>query len=69
MASGTGDTERDIDLVLITGAGASTAFGVNGGRLPMMREWSDLLVHKLAVVGTVYRSEGHQDQSLLACGW
>lgn len=54
MASGTGDTEHDIDLVLITGAGASTAFGVNGGRLPMMREWSDLLVHKLAGAGTAY---------------
>lgn len=39
--------ERDIDLVLVTGAGASRAFGVDGAQLPLMGEWSDHLVHKL----------------------
>jgi hypothetical protein len=39
---------RDIDVVLVTGAGASTEFGVNGTRLPLMAEWSDALVSKLA---------------------
>jgi hypothetical protein len=39
---------RDIDLVLVTGAGASTEFGVNGTKLPLMAEWSDSLVSKLA---------------------
>ncbi len=38
---------RDIDLVLITGAGASRTFGVNDTRLPLMGEWSDHLVKKL----------------------
>jgi hypothetical protein len=37
----------DIDLVLIAGAGASRAFGVNNTRLPLMGEWSDHLVTKL----------------------
>ena len=39
--------ELDIDLVLVTGAGASRAFGVNGTELPLMGEWSDHLVQKL----------------------
>jgi hypothetical protein len=39
---------RDIDLVLVTGAGASTEFGVNGTKLPLMAQWSDALVAKLA---------------------
>jgi hypothetical protein len=38
---------RDIDLVLIAGAGASRTFGVNGTQLPLMGEWSDHLVKKL----------------------
>jgi hypothetical protein len=40
--------ERDIDLVLITGAGASCAFGAGDTRLPMMGEWADALTKKLA---------------------
>lgn len=44
-------TDRDIDLVLITGAGASCAFGNSntGGSptLPLMAEWSDILVREL----------------------
>ncbi len=45
---------RDIDLVLITGAGASREFGnpqaTGGGRaaMPLMGDWSDSLVRKLA---------------------
>ena len=40
-------SDRDIDLVLITGAGASCEFGVNQTRLPLMGEWSDHLVSRL----------------------
>jgi hypothetical protein len=39
--------DLDIDLVLITGAGASRTFGVNQTQLPLMGEWSDHLVRKL----------------------
>jgi hypothetical protein len=39
--------ERDIDLLVVTGAGASREFGVNGTRLPLMGEWSDDLVQRL----------------------
>jgi hypothetical protein len=38
---------RDIDLVMVTGAGASREFGVNGEKLPLMGDWSDSLVAKL----------------------
>ena len=41
------ETERDLDLVLITGAGASAPFGLNRTQLPTMRQWSDALVKKL----------------------
>lgn len=50
------DEGRDIDLVLVTGAGASTAFGKDGGRVPMMAEWSEALI----------RSLGTRDSSYLA---
>jgi hypothetical protein len=39
---------REIPLVLVTGAGASRDFGLNGQQLPLMAEWADLLVRKLA---------------------
>ncbi len=39
--------DRDIDLVFITGAGASCEFGIGGNKLPLMSEWSDALVDKL----------------------
>ena len=39
---------RDIDVVLVTGAGASCAFGVNQTRLPLMGDWSEHLVKALA---------------------
>jgi hypothetical protein len=38
---------RDIDIVLVTGAGASRPFGVNGTELPLMADWADHLVRKL----------------------
>jgi hypothetical protein len=39
-----------IDLVLVTGAGASCEFGVNQTRLPLMAEWSELVLRKLREV-------------------
>ena len=45
--------ERDIDCVLITGAGASCFLGVEGHRIPLMADWSRELVRKLAT-GTGY---------------
>src|SRR2546425_13141605 len=39
--------DPELDFVLITGAGASTALGVAGSGLPMMGEWCDALVRKL----------------------
>jgi hypothetical protein len=40
--------ERDIELVMVTGAGASREFGVNGVRMPLMGDWSEALLKKLA---------------------
>ena len=39
--------DRDIDFVLITGAGACCEFGNRDTKLPLMNEWSDALVEKL----------------------
>jgi hypothetical protein len=39
--------ENKLEYVLITGAGASCAFGAGGTRLPMMADWSNALVTKL----------------------
>jgi hypothetical protein len=36
ITGGVAPQERDIDVVLVTGAGASRAFGVNGKPLPLM---------------------------------
>ncbi|HXA27655.1 MAG TPA: SIR2 family protein [Candidatus Angelobacter sp.] len=40
--------ERDISFVLVTGAGASRDLGARGSQLPLMGDWSDFLVKKLA---------------------
>lgn len=48
------ETERDIDLVLVTGAGASCSFGVNNTRLPLMGDWSNDLVQRLSEKGIGY---------------
>jgi hypothetical protein len=37
----------ELDFVVVTGAGASTALGAAGSRLPMMGEWCNALVQKL----------------------
>lgn len=47
ITAGAATAERDIDVVLVTGAGASRAFGVNGVPMPLMGDWSDHLVGKL----------------------
>jgi hypothetical protein len=47
--------DRDIDLVFITGAGASCEFGIGGKKLPLMSEWSDALVDKLFRANTSYQ--------------
>jgi len=49
---------RDIDLVMVTGAGASRDFGVNGVKLPLMGDWSDALVKKLGAVGQYLQATG-----------
>ena len=41
ITGGVASRERDIDVVLVTGAGASRAFGVNGKPMPLMGDWSD----------------------------
>ena len=40
-------SETDIDLVLVTGAGASHEFGANRQKLPLMNGWADFLVERL----------------------
>jgi hypothetical protein len=39
--------EKDIELVLVTGAGATREFGQRGTTVPTMAEWSDALVEKI----------------------
>jgi hypothetical protein len=41
---------RDIELVLITGAGASREFGRDNKPLPLMTQWCDAIVEKLGGV-------------------
>jgi hypothetical protein len=45
--------DRDIELVLITGAGASRAFGVNRP-MPLMGDWVEDLVKRLGELGVGY---------------
>src|SRR5881296_3791317 len=42
---------RNISLVLVTGAGASTEFGSDRRPLPLMAEWSEKLVRKMFDTG------------------
>ena len=46
--------ERDIKLVLITGAGATHEFGANARKVPMMAEWSNSLIDKLGEASGSY---------------
>jgi hypothetical protein len=47
ITDGVASRERDIGVVLVAGAGASCAFGVNGKPMPLMGDWSlpDLMRH------------------------
>lgn len=44
------DSQRDIDLVLVTGAGASRSFGY-GRAYPLMGEWSEAIIKKVGDKG------------------
>ncbi len=46
--------ERDIDLLLITGAGASREFGKNNQPMPLMGDWVNVLVDKLFSKNSLY---------------
>jgi SIR2-like domain len=46
---------RDIPLVLVTGAGASRDFGNNGAPLPLMGDWSELLIKRLVSSAADFR--------------
>jgi len=46
--------ERDIDLVLVTGAGASREFGLQGKPLPLMADWSEAIIKKLTQANSAY---------------
>jgi hypothetical protein len=48
--------EQDVDLMIVTGAGASCAFGVNDTRLPLMADWSRDLVQRLGDRGLGFLS-------------
>ena len=58
LTGGVAAQERDIDVVLVTGAGASRAFGVNGTLMPLMNDWADHLVGKLAVHSSYLEATG-----------
>jgi hypothetical protein len=45
-------TARDLELVLLTGAGASCPLGVGGKALPLMQDWSNHVVQKLSSLGS-----------------
>ena len=42
------ESERDLDLVLVTGAGASREFGVSDRPMPLMADWSESIMEKLS---------------------
>jgi len=46
--------EKDIELVLVTGAGATREFGRYATMVPTMAEWSDALVEKIGQVSGSY---------------
>lgn len=48
------DQDRDIDLVLVTGAGASREFGERDKPLPLMADWSNTLFDKLCKANNSY---------------
>lgn len=54
LSGGEMDQGRDIDLVLVTGAGASREFGARDKPLPLMADWSNALVDKLSKANNSY---------------
>lgn len=53
--------EADIDLVLVTGAGASRSFGVGGQPLPLMGDWANFLAQRLMSTANAIEATGlHQ---------
>lgn len=57
--------ERDIDLVMVTGAGASREFGVNDTKLPLMGDWAEALVQKLWAVPSYLAATGLRRDGLM----
>jgi hypothetical protein len=47
---------KDIELVLVTGAGATAEFGHHGAKVPMMAEWSDSLAEEIGKASRSYAS-------------
>jgi hypothetical protein len=45
---------KDIELILVTGAGATAEFGLRGAKVPMMAEWSDALAEKISKASWSY---------------
>lgn len=53
--------ERDIDIVIVTGAGASREFGMNYTTLPLMGDWAKALVEKLRMHPPYLAASGLRD--------
>jgi hypothetical protein len=56
------DPSRDIELLLVTGAGASAKFGLGDSDIPMMREWCRSLTFALRDVPNLLDLVGLNDQ-------
>jgi hypothetical protein len=64
---------RDINLVLVTGAGASRSFGRGAGTLPLMTDWATQLIDDLkdldpaypSMVGLERKTDGEQFEGRL----
>jgi len=63
MRGGAAPGDKDIELVLVTGAGATREFGLHGGKVPPMADWSGALVAKISSL-----SPGHLAATGLAAG-
>lgn len=64
--------ERDIDLLLLTGAGASYGLGISGSQIAAMKEWSDHLTRALLdtpgylqITGLEYKLDGPEFETRL----
>jgi hypothetical protein len=54
MSGSEASVEKDIELVLVTGAGATYEFGLQSTKVPTMAEWSDALVEKISKASWSY---------------